>query len=84
MKEKTVKTYEGEVVSKDMDKTVKVKVLTWTNHPIYKKVLKRHKYLLANIGKFEEVEIGDKVKIMSTKPYSKNVTWVLIDVKKDN
>lgn len=68
---------EGVVVSNKMEKTVKVLVETLTSHPRYKKVITRRKVFFAHTEK--ELKEGDKVKIKESRPYSKNVRWVVTD-----
>jgi len=67
---------EGVVVSNSMEKTVKVRVDTVESHPIYEKRVKRKKVYFAHTE--EELEIGDKVVIRESKPYSKNVRWIVL------
>ncbi len=68
---------EGVVVSNKMDKTVVVKVERSIQHPIYKKFMKRSKkYMAHDEGNvFKE---GDKVKILESRPLSKNKKWEVI------
>lgn len=68
---------EGVVVSNKMDKTVKVLVEYLTAHPRYKKVVKRRKVFFAHTEK--ELKEGEKVNIKESRPYSKNVRWVVVD-----
>lgn len=82
MEEKNKKTgrkreIEGVVVGNKMEKTVKVRVDTLLAHPVYKKVVKRKKVFFAHTE--NELEVGDKVTIRESKPYSKKVRWVVID-----
>ncbi|OEF97929.1 30S ribosomal protein S17 [Desulfuribacillus alkaliarsenatis] len=69
----------GKVVSDKMDKTIVVAVETYINHPLYKKRIKRTKKFKAhdenNIAK-----MGDRVKIMETRPLSKDKRWRLVEV----
>ncbi len=61
----------GTVVSGKMQKTVVVKVVTKTMHPIYKKIITKNKKIKARdeLG----AKVGQKVKILGTKPFAKNV-----------
>ena len=68
---------EGIVVSNKMDKTVKVEVSYLQAHPQYKKVMNRRKTFFAHTEK--ELKEGDKVKIKESRPYSKNVKWVVVE-----
>ncbi|MDX9739373.1 MAG: uS17 family ribosomal protein [Candidatus Dojkabacteria bacterium] len=67
----------GVVVSNKMVSTVRVRVDTTQSHPIYKKVVNKKKIFFAHTN--EELNIGDKVVIRESKPYSKNVKWVVIN-----
>jgi len=73
------KTRVGKVVSDKMDKTIVVAVETNVKHPLYKKIMKRTTKFKAHDEK-NECAIGDKVKIMETRPISKDKRWRLIDV----
>ena len=68
---------EGVVVSDKMDKTVVVRVERYIQHPIYKKFMKRSKKYMAHdeANSFKE---GDTVKILESKPLSKNKKWEVI------
>jgi small subunit ribosomal protein S17 len=67
---------EGVVVSNSMEKTVKVRVDTVESHPVYKKRVKRKKVYFAHTE--EELEVGDKVVIRESRPYSKKIRWVVL------
>ncbi len=69
----------GIVVSNAMDKTCVVKVERYINHPLYnKKVNQSKKY---HVHDEENVcDIGDKVRIMETRPLSKNKRWRLVEI----
>ncbi len=69
----------GVIISNKMDSTVRVRVDTTQTHPIYKKVVSKKKVFFAHTN--EELNIGDKVVIRESKPYSKNVRWVVINNK---
>lgn len=64
----------GTVVSDKMDKTVVVAVGTLTTHPLYKKKLKKTTKFKAH-DENNECGIGDKVKLMETRPLSKDKRW---------
>lgn len=68
---------EGKVVSNKMNKTVKVLVENLQAHPRYKKVVTRRKVYFAHTEK--ELNEGDVVKIKESRPYSKNVKWVVVE-----
>ncbi|MBA2123469.1 30S ribosomal protein S17 [bacterium Unc6] len=74
------KVKEGVIVSDKMNKTVIVKVTRRAKHPVYGKIVSRAKNFMThneNIAK-----LGDKVKIMETRPLSKNKRWRVVEVVK--
>ena len=71
------KRLEGIVVSDKMDKTVVVKVERVFPHPLYKKIIKRHKKYKAHDEK-NEYKVGDRVIIEETRPISKEKTWRVV------
>ena len=73
------RTLIGTVVSNKMDKTIVVKVETAVRHPIYKKIVKRT-YKLKAHDEENVCQIGDKVKVMETRPLSKDKRWRLVEV----
>lgn len=73
------KTRVGKVVSDKMDKTAVVIVEDRVAHPLYKKIVKRTHRLQAHDEK-NECGIGDKVKVMETRPLSKNKRWRLVEI----
>lgn len=73
------KTRVGHVVSDKMDKTVVVAVETFVKHPLYKKRVKNTVKFKAH-DENNECGIGDKVKIMETRPLSKDKRWRLIEI----
>ena len=73
------KTLIGIVESNKMDKTIVVKVETAVRHPIYKKIVKRT-YKLKAHDEETVCQIGDKVKVMETRPLSKDKRWRLVEV----
>ena len=73
------KTLIGIVESNKMDKTIVVKVETAVRHPIYKKIVKRT-YKLKAHDEENVCQIGDKVKVMETRPLSKEKRWRLVEV----
>jgi small subunit ribosomal protein S17 len=68
---------EGVVVSTKMDKTVVVKVERKVQHPIYKKIVKKFKKYMAHTES-TDIKEGDLIKIIESKPYSKNKNWEAI------
>ncbi|PUZ30511.1 SSU ribosomal protein S17P [Chitinophaga costaii] len=76
---KVRKTRTGVVSSNKMDKTITVSVERKVKHPIYGKFLKKTTKFMAHDEK-NECSIGDTVKIMETRPLSKNKSWRLIEV----
>ena len=73
------KTRGGKVVSDKMDKTIVVAIEDSVQHPLYKKVMKRT-YKLKAHDENNECKIGDKVKVMETRPLSKDKRWRLVEV----
>ncbi len=73
------KTRIGVVVSNKMDKTITVAIERRVPHPIYKKFFKKTTKLMAHDEK-QECGLGDKVKIMETRPLSKNKRWRLVEI----
>jgi len=73
------KTRTGLVVSNKMDKTITISIERKVPHPIYKKYYKKTTKLMAHDEK-SECGVGDKVKIMETRPLSKNKRWRLVEI----
>jgi len=73
------KTLIGKVVSDKMDKTIVVAIETNVAHPIYKKTVKRTLKVKAH-DEENVCNVGDKVKIMETRPLSKDKRWRLVEV----
>ena len=73
------KTMIGTVVSDKMDKTVVVAVEDSVAHPIYNKTVKRT-YKLKAHDEENVCQIGDKVKVMETRPLSKDKRWRVVEV----
>ena len=69
----------GTVVSNKMDKTVVVAVETSVSHKVYKKTVKRT-YKLKAHDEENACQIGDKVKVMETRPLSKDKRWRVVEV----
>ena len=73
------KTRTGKVVSDRMDKTIVVAVEDHVKHPLYKKIVKRT-YKLKAHDENNECKIGDTVKVMETRPLSKDKRWRLVEI----
>ena len=73
------KTRTGKVVSNKMDKTVVVAVEDHVRHPLYNKIVKRT-YKLKAHDENNECNIGDTVKVMETRPLSKDKRWRLVEI----
>ena len=69
----------GKVVSDKMDKTVVVAISDRVAHPLYKKIVGRTYKLKAHDEK-NECGIGDTVKVMETRPLSKDKRWRLVEI----
>jgi small subunit ribosomal protein S17 len=73
------KTRVGKVVSDKMDKTIVVAIEDRVKHPLYKKIVKRT-YKLKAHDEQNEARAGDVVKVMETRPLSKEKRWRLVEV----
>ena len=73
------KTRVGKVVSNKMDKTIVVAIEDHVKHPLYKKIVKR-RYKLKAHDEMNECNIGDTVKVMETRPLSKDKRWRLVEI----
>ncbi|HOJ36728.1 MAG TPA: 30S ribosomal protein S17 [Ignavibacteriales bacterium] len=69
----------GKVVSDKMDKSIVVAIERKVSHKLYKKYYKRTTKLMAHDEK-NECKVGDIVKIMETRPLSKNKSWRLVEI----
>ena len=69
----------GTVVSDKMDKTVVVAVETNVKHKIYSKIQKKT-YKLKAHDENNECQVGDKVKVMETRPLSKDKRWRVVEI----
>ncbi len=69
----------GKVVSDKMDKTVVVAVETMVRHPLYGRTVRRTKKFKAH-DENNECRIGDLVKIMETRPLSKEKRWRVVEI----
>ena len=69
----------GKVVSDKMDKTIVVAVENHVKHPLYKKIVKRT-YKLKAHDENNECNVGDTVRVMETRPLSKDKRWRLVEI----
>ncbi|MDX1357788.1 MAG: 30S ribosomal protein S17 [Clostridia bacterium] len=75
------KTRIGKVTSNKMEKTIVVAVEDSVKHPLYSKIIKRT-YKLKAHDENNECNIGDTVKVMETRPISKDKRWRLVEIVK--
>ena len=73
------KTRVGRVVSNKMDKTIVVAIEDFVRHSLYGKAVKRTKKVKAH-DENNECNIGDRVKVMETRPLSKDKRWRLVEI----
>ena len=73
------KTRTGKVVSDKMDKTIVVAVEDHVKHPLYNTIVKRT-YKLKAHDENNECKVGDTVKVMETRPLSKDKRWRLVEI----
>lgn len=73
------KTRVGKVVSDKMDKTIVVAIENHVKHPLYGKIVKRT-YKLKAHDENNECGMGDIVKVMETRPLSKDKRWRLVEI----
>ena len=73
------KTRTGKVISNKMDKTIVVAVQDNVKHPLYNKIVKRT-YKLKAHDENNECGIGDRVRVMETRPLSKTKRWRLVEI----
>ena len=73
------KTRVGIVVSDKMDKTIVVSVRDNVRHPLYNKIVKKTYKLKAHDEK-NDAKIGDTVRVMETRPLSKDKRWRLVEI----
>ena len=73
------KTRVGIVTSDKMDKTIVVSIVDNVKHPLYGKIVKRTYKLKAHDEK-NECKIGDRVRVMETRPLSKDKRWRLVEI----
>ena len=73
------KTRVGQVVSDKMDKTIVVAIENSVQHKLYKKIVK-NTYKLKAHDENNECRVGDVVKVMETRPLSKDKRWRLVEI----
>ena len=73
------KVYQGRVVSDKMDKTIVVAIQDNVRHPLYNKIVKKTYKLKAHDEK-NDAKIGDTVRVMETRPLSKDKRWRLVEI----
>ena len=73
------KTRVGIVTSDKMDKTIVVSIIDNVKHPLYGKIVKRT-YKLKAHDENNDCKIGDRVKVMETRPLSKDKRWRLVEI----
>ena len=73
------KTMIGQVVSDKMDKTIVVAVKDSYQHPLYKKTMKRT-YKLKAHDELNQCGVGDRVRVMETRPLSKDKRWRVVEI----
>lgn len=73
------KTRTGTVVSDKMDQTVVVSVETLGRHPLYGRTIRRTKKFMAHDAE-NQCRVGDKVKIMETRPLSRHKRWRVTEI----
>ncbi len=73
------KSFVGLVESNKMDKTITIKVARLVKHPVYGKYIKRSTKLTAHDPE-NSCNVGDKVRVIATKPLSKTKRWRLVEV----
>lgn len=73
------KTRVGKVTSNKMDKTIVVAIENHVKHPLYNKIVKKT-YKLKAHDENNECNIGDTVRVMETRPLSKDKRWRLVEI----
>ena len=73
------KTREGIVVSNKMEKTIVISIVERVRHPKYNKFVMRTKKLHAH-DETNDAHVGDRVRVMETRPLSKNKRWRVIEI----
>ena len=73
------KTRVGLVTSDKMDKTIVVSIVDNVKHPLYGKIVKRT-YKIKAHDENNECKVGDRVRVMETRPLSKDKRWRLVEI----
>lgn len=76
---KSRKERTGVVVSAKMNKSISVAIQRQVKHPIYGKIIKKTSKLMAH-DEANEANVGDTVRVMETRPLSKNKRWRLVEI----
>jgi len=74
LERKTRRIQDGTVISDKMDKTIVVLVERRTQHPVYKRTVKRSQKFMAH-DEENTCRVGDRVEIIESRPHSKNKKW---------
>ena len=74
-----IRTLQGRVISDKMDKSITVAIERKVKHPIYGKIIKRTTKLHVH-DENNECKVGDTVKVMETRPLSKDKRWRLVEI----
>lgn len=77
------KTLTGKVVSNTMQKTVVISVERKLRHPLYRKVITKHKKYKAHYEAEQKFSIGDTISIRETRPISKNKHFIVVEERID-
>ena len=73
------KTRTGKVISDKMDKTIVVAIEDHVRHPLYGKIVKRT-YKLKAHDELNQCGVGDRVRVMATRPLSKDKRWRVVEI----
>ncbi len=80
--QKNKKTISGIIVKLSSENTIKVKVESKHQHPLYGKIVKSHRNFLVHYnGDVKDLNVGDIATIAETKPISKNKAWVVVSIQ---
>lgn len=79
MKRNVRKSRQGLVVSDKMDKTIIVRIDRTLRHPLYERIIRMHSKLYAHDEK-NDARVGDRVKVMETRPLSRLKRWRLVEI----
>jgi len=78
-RQRTKRTWEGTVVSDNMEKTVVVEVQRLVAHPLYGKVLRKTRKFKAH-DENSQCRVGDRVRMAECRPLSKEKTWRIVEI----